>query len=204
MSASFQVLPNTSFTHSPIIQCWQCHIITDKRNSHVSCVLHDRSYHTPGFHDLSNIWWILKITILSIMAFPPLPPPPIERMVIYKKGKLIAICLLQHFKQSLSLSLFILLLPLRSLGHPWNALFHFSFLIWRQSVGLPGRGISPSQGRHLHRTTQTQNNRRHTSMPWVGFDPSIPVFKEVKTVHALHRAAIVIGQAICSVWYLWI
>jgi hypothetical protein len=30
----------------------------------------------------------------------------------------------------------------------------FSFLICTQSVGLLGRGISPSQGRYLHRTTQ--------------------------------------------------
>jgi hypothetical protein len=43
-------------------------------------------------------------------------------------------------------------------------LFHFSFLILRQSVGLLGRGISPSQGCYLHRTTQTQNKRRHPCM----------------------------------------
>jgi hypothetical protein len=60
----------------------------------------------------------------------------------------------------LSLSLF-LLLPLCSIGHPWNTLFHFSFLIARQSVGLLGRGISPSQGHYVHRTTQTQNKRKH-------------------------------------------
>jgi hypothetical protein len=33
------------------------------------------------------------------------------------------------------------------------------FLIYTQAVGLLGRGISPSQGRYLHRTTQTQNKR---------------------------------------------
>jgi hypothetical protein len=47
------------------------------------------------------------------------------------------------------LSLFILL-PLCSRGHPWHALFHFSFLILRQPVGLLGRGICPSHGRYLH------------------------------------------------------
>jgi hypothetical protein len=31
-------------------------------------------------------------------------------------------------------------------------------------------------------------------MPWVGFEPTIPVFERAKTVHALDRAAIVIGQ----------
>jgi hypothetical protein len=34
-----------------------------------------------------------------------------------------------------------------------------------QSVGLLGRGISPSQGRYLHRATQTQNKRTQTSPP---------------------------------------
>jgi hypothetical protein len=46
------------------------------------------------------------------------------------------------------------LFPLWSIGHPWNALFHFSFLILRQSVGLLGRGISPSQDRYLHTNTE--------------------------------------------------
>jgi hypothetical protein len=38
-----------------------------------------------------------------------------------------------------------------------------------------------------HRTTQTQNKRTQTSMSWVGFEPTIPVFKRAKTVHALDR-----------------
>jgi hypothetical protein len=72
------------------------------------------------------------------------------------------------------------------------------FLNLRHSVWLPGWVISPSQGRYLHRTTQTQNKSRRTSMPWVGFEPSIPAFKRAKTVHALDRAATVIGiSGIC-------
>jgi hypothetical protein len=43
-----------------------------------------------------------------------------------------------------------------------------------------------------HRTTQTQNKRTQTSMPQVGFEPTIPVFEPTKTVHALARAATVI------------
>jgi hypothetical protein len=43
------------------------------------------------------------------------------------------------------------LLPFWSTGHPWNALFHFSFLILEQSVWLLGWGISPSQGRYIHK-----------------------------------------------------
>jgi hypothetical protein len=56
-----------------------------------------------------------------------------------------------------------------------------------------GRGISPSQGRYLHMTTQTQNKRTQTSMPRVGFEPTITVFERTKTVHVLGCAATVIG-----------
>jgi hypothetical protein len=31
-------------------------------------------------------------------------------------------------------------------------------------------------------------------MPRLGFEPTVPVFEEVKTVHALDRAATVIGR----------
>jgi hypothetical protein len=31
-------------------------------------------------------------------------------------------------------------------------------------------------------------------MPWLGFEPTIPVFERAKTVHALDRAATVIGK----------
>jgi hypothetical protein len=33
-------------------------------------------------------------------------------------------------------------------------------------------------------------------MSWVGFEPTIPMFERKKTVHALHRAAKVIGNII--------
>jgi hypothetical protein len=74
-----------------------------------------------------------------------------------------------------SLSLSFLLPPFWDIGHPWNALFLFSFLILRQSVGLLGWGISPSQGRYLYK-------HRQTSMSRVGLEPTI--------VHALNRAAV--------------
>jgi uncharacterized membrane protein len=44
-----------------------------------------------------------------------------------------------------------------------------------------------------HRRTQTQNKRTQTFMPRVWFKPTTPVFERVKTVHALARAATVIG-----------
>jgi hypothetical protein len=72
--------------------------------------------------------------------------------------------------------------------------FSFTSISYRQSVGLLGRGISLSQGRCLHRTTQTQNKRTQRSMPLVGFEPTIPALERAKTVDALERAASVIGK----------
>jgi hypothetical protein len=48
--------------------------------------------------------------------------------------------------------------------------------------------------------TQTQNKRRQTSMPRVGFEPTIPVFERAKTLHSLDRAAIVIGTCVSQTW----
>jgi hypothetical protein len=42
--------------------------------------------------------------------------------------------------------------------------------------------------------THKQNKCRQTSMPWVGFEPTIPVFEWAKTFHALDCAATVIGH----------
>jgi hypothetical protein len=73
------------------------------------------------------------------------------------------------------------------------------FLNHRQSVELLGRGISPSQGRYL---LETQNKRKQTSMPWVGFEPTIPVFVRAKIFHALDRPATVIGPPPCTFCYI--
>jgi hypothetical protein len=64
----------------------------------------------------------------------------------------------------------------------------FSFLIYTQSVGLLGRGSALRKA-----ATYTQNRRTQTSMPRVAFEPTIPVFEGAKAVHALDRAATVIG-----------
>jgi hypothetical protein len=40
------------------------------------------------------------------------------------------------------------------------------FLNLIESAGLLGRGITPSQGRYLHWTSQTQNKRRHPCIEW--------------------------------------
>jgi hypothetical protein len=67
----------------------------------------------------------------------------------------------------------------------------FQFLNLRHSIGVLGRVISPSHGRYL---TQTQNKHKQTSMPRVGFEPTIPAFGRAKTVHASDRAATVVGK----------
>jgi hypothetical protein len=46
-----------------------------------------------------------------------------------------------------------------------------------------------------HRTVQTENKRRQTSMPQVGFEPTVPVSERAKTFHALDLAATVIYTA---------
>jgi hypothetical protein len=42
-----------------------------------------------------------------------------------------------------------------------------------------------------HRRAWTRNKHTRTFMPWVGFEPTIPVFELPKTVHASDRAATV-------------
>jgi hypothetical protein len=69
----------------------------------------------------------------------------------------------------------------------------FSFLILYTVCRTPMTRYHPN-ARPLptNRTTQTQNKRTQTSMPRVGFERTIPVFKRAKTVNALHRAVTVI------------
>jgi hypothetical protein len=64
----------------------------------------------------------------------------------------------------------------------------FSFFIFYTVGRTLGRVISLTQGRSLHTGQHIQ-----TSIPQLGFEPTIPVFERAKTVHALDGAAIVIG-----------
>jgi hypothetical protein len=55
-----------------------------------------------------------------------------------------------------------------------------------------------------HRTTQTQKKTyTQTSMPRVGFEPTIPVLEWAKTVHALDSAATVIGLLLYTYIYFF-
>jgi hypothetical protein len=70
----------------------------------------------------------------------------------------------------------------------------FSFIILYTVGRTPWTGDQSVAWRlPTHRTTQTQNKRTQTSMPWVGFEPTIPAFKRAKTIHALDCVATVIG-----------
>jgi hypothetical protein len=74
---------------------------------------------------------------------------------------------------------------------PWPV-FHF---LNPYTVGrTPWTGDQPvARALPTHRTTQTRNKRTQTSIPRVGFEPTIPVFERAKTVRALERSATVIS-----------
>jgi hypothetical protein len=76
---------------------------------------------------------------------------------------------------------------------PWPL---FCFLILYTVDMTPWTGVQPvARPRPTRRTTQTQNKRIHTSMPWVGFEPTILAFKRAKMVHALAREVTAIGNS---------
>jgi hypothetical protein len=60
---------------------------------------------------------------------------------------------------------------------------------YTQLLGLFRRGFSPSQSLRLHTGQQKQNTHTQTSMPRVGFEPTILVFERTKTVDVLDRAS---------------
>jgi hypothetical protein len=67
----------------------------------------------------------------------------------------------------------------------------FQFLNIYTVVRLIYKGYHPvPRPLPTHRTTQTQNKRTQTSVPWVGFAPTISVFEREKTFHALHRQTV--------------
>jgi hypothetical protein len=78
--------------------------------------------------------------------------------------------------------------PLLDLGR------FFSFLIFHTVGRTRWVGDQPvTRLLPAHRTTQIQNKRTQLSMLQVEFEPTIPVFERMKTVHTLDRAPIVIS-----------
>jgi hypothetical protein len=73
---------------------------------------------------------------------------------------------------------------------PWP---FFKFLILYTVGRTSWTGDQPvARPLPIHGTAQTQNKRTQTSMPRVGFEPTIPVFQWANTFHILHREASVI------------
>jgi hypothetical protein len=71
----------------------------------------------------------------------------------------------------------------------------FQFLNPLRNRWIPRTGDQPVvRPLPTHRTTQTQNKSTQTFMTRVAFELTIPVFQRAKTVHALDRAASVIGS----------
>jgi hypothetical protein len=72
----------------------------------------------------------------------------------------------------------------------------FSSMIILQTLGLLGRVISPSQGLYLNTGQHKHRINTYTyqtSIPCVGFEPTIPASERTKTLHALDRSATVTG-----------
>jgi hypothetical protein len=79
---------------------------------------------------------------------------------------------------------------------PWR---FFSFVILN-TVGKTSWMVDQPVARLLptHRTAQTQNKDKQTSVPRVGFESTTPALDQTKTVHALDSAATVIGSITLS------
>jgi hypothetical protein len=78
--------------------------------------------------------------------------------------------------------------------------FFLQFLVFYTIGRSPWTGDQPvARPLRAQRTAQTQNKHTQTSMPQVGFEPTIPVFERPKTVHALDRAATVIGTTYLTI-----
>jgi hypothetical protein len=84
---------------------------------------------------------------------------------------------------------------------PWPL---FQFLNAYTVGRTPWTGDQPVASPLLtHRTTQTQNKRTQTSLPWARFEHTIQAFQRAKTVYVSDCAAILIG-GFCIYIYIYI
>jgi hypothetical protein len=93
-----------------------------------------------------------------------------------------------HFSLAFSFSL--------NFVRPWP-LFQFFNPIHSRRTPLTG---DQPVARPIH--TQTQIKLTQTSMPWVGFEPTIPAFEGAKTVQTSDPAVTVIGWNVCNAIWL--
>jgi hypothetical protein len=82
-------------------------------------------------------------------------------------------------------------MDLQPFVRPWP---FFDFLIAYTVGRTPLTGDQPvARQLPTHRTTEPQNKRTQTSVPSVGFQPTIPVCERAKTVNVSDCSATVIG-----------
>jgi hypothetical protein len=74
---------------------------------------------------------------------------------------------------------------------PWSL---FQFLDLFTADRTPWKGDYPVARPLPTQEQHKQNKRTQTSMPRVGFKPTVPVFELAKTVRSLNRADTVIGN----------
>jgi hypothetical protein len=117
-----------------------------------------------------------------------------EKRRVYRAKTVSLACKLKHSNKGTELIIFFSL----GLCSPFLSLYRiFSFLILYTVGRTIWTGDQPvARPLPTQRTTQTQNRCTQTSMPRVGFECTTPVFERAKMVHALGRAAIVIGEMI--------
>jgi hypothetical protein len=80
---------------------------------------------------------------------------------------------------------------IRPIVGPWPLLHFFNLYTVGRALWTGDQPVA--RPLPTHRTTQRENKRTYTSMPGVGFEPTIPAFERAKTVHALDLVATVIG-----------
>jgi hypothetical protein len=95
--------------------------------------------------------------------------------------------MVQMHRDSDFINLFnILSMALQPFVGPWPLFFSFLIFYTVGRTPLTGDQAVP-RPLSAQTTTQTQNKRTQTSMPKVGFEPTIPVSEQVKTFHALDQ-----------------
>jgi hypothetical protein len=126
-------------------------------------------------HSLSSsiIWgWYNRPVVAAVPSGLSLTPHQETKTKKKKTRDAFVFLVLALLHEFIRVSSFIHQWFFRHFVGPWP-IFQFPKL-FTQSVGLLRRVISPSQGRYLHGTTETQNKRTQTSMSWVGFEPTTP------------------------------
>jgi hypothetical protein len=103
-----------------------------------------------------------------------------------------ALCPRRQESSNLKMSIFIIKIhssmALQPFVVPWCL---FNFVIFYADGRTPWTRDQPvARPLPKHRTTQTQNKRKQTSMPREGFEPTIPAFERSKTVDALEQSAL--------------